>query len=46
VEDLTKQLAQYENWEKESERYELKLVGNASFLYALKPEHQAAQQQH
>ena len=36
-EDLKKQLVQHEQWEKDKERYELKFVGNATFVYSLKP---------
>jgi hypothetical protein len=45
-EDLKRQLVQHEHWEEEKERYELKFVGNATFVYALKASHELGQQKH
>jgi hypothetical protein len=36
--DLEKQVADFEAWDTEKERYELKTVGFAAFAYMLKPE--------
>lgn len=45
-EDLEKKLAEHEGWEKDRQKYELKFVGNATFVYALKLEHELCQQKH
>lgn len=45
-ETLKKQLAAYERWEQESRRYQLHQLEPGILVYALKPEHAAAQPAH
>jgi hypothetical protein len=45
-EKLKKQLAAYERWEQESQRYQLHQPSPGIFVYALKPDHAAGQPPH
>ena len=45
-EAIKKQLAAYERWEQESQRYQLHQLSPGILVYALKPEHASAQPTH
>lgn len=45
-EDLKSKLVQYENWDNEKSRYRLEPIGNNSFVFSLKPDHPAGEQEH
>jgi hypothetical protein len=42
--DLEKQVADFEAWNAEKERYELKIIGYAAFAHMLKPEARGSEQ--
>src|SRR5690242_16345846 len=43
IRDLEKQVADFERWETEKQRYELKGLGYGSFAYMLKPDARGAE---
>jgi hypothetical protein len=44
--DLEKEIARFETWESEKQRYELKTIGSGSFVYALKESMGSAEPPH
>ena len=46
IRDLEKQVADFETWDAEKKRYELKNVGYACFAYMLKPEARGSEPPH
>jgi hypothetical protein len=44
--DLEKQVASFETWETEKQRYELKALSHGAFAYALKPSMQGSEPPH